>query len=116
MSQITRFMLFLCKQHELLELDFDFMSSFSLIFIQHTADFRVNTRCSHTHTLRVIHDHSLRGSFDEPLKQASLVVFQQREIEAVFEGAPTGPTFLYWLHLHQRAMGMVEHHKTLRAV
>lgn len=113
MSQITRFMLLLCKQHELLELDFDFMSSFSLIFIQDTADVRVKYMLfTHTHA----RDHSLRGSFDEPLKQASLVVFQQREIEAVFEGAPTGPAFLYWLHLHQRAMGMVEHHKTLRAV
>lgn len=113
MSQITRFMLLLCKQHELLELDFDFMSSFSLIFIQDTADVRVKYMLfTHTRT----RDHSLRGSFDEPLKQASLVVFQQREIEAVFEGAPTGPAFLYWLHLHQRAMGMVEHHKTLRAV
>lgn len=111
MSQISRFMLLLCKEHELLELDFDFMSSFSLIFIQHTADVRVK-HMLFTHT----RDHSLRGSFDEPLKQASLVVFQQREIEAVFEGAPTGPAFLYWLHLHQRAMGMVEHHKTLRAV
>lgn len=113
MSQITRFMLLLCKQHELLELDFDFMSSFSLIFIQDTADVRVKHMLfTHTRT----RDHSLRGSFDEPLKQASLVVFQQHEIEAVFEGAPTGPAFLYWLHLHQRAMGMVEHHKTLRAV
>lgn len=111
MSQISRFMLLLCKEHELLELDFDFMSSFSLIFIQHTADVRVK-HMLFTH----MRDHSLRGSFDEPLKQASLVVFQQREIEAVFEGAPTGPAFLYWLHLHQRAMGMVEHHKTLRAV
>lgn len=54
MSQISRFMLLLCKEHELLELDFDFMSSFSLIFIQHTADVRVK-HMLFTHTRVTTH-------------------------------------------------------------
>lgn len=68
-----------------------------------------------THTLITL-NYSLRGSFDEPLHHASLVVFQQREVEAVLAGASAAPAFFYRLHLHQRAMGVVQHHKTLRAV
>lgn len=58
--------------------------------------------------------YSLRGSFEQPLHHASLVVFQQGEVEAVLVGAAAAPAFIYRLHLHQRAMGVIEHHETLR--
>ncbi len=59
--------------------------------------------------------YSLWGSFEQPLHHASLVVFQQGEVEAVLVwAAAAAPAFLYRLHLHQRAMGVVEYHKTLR--
>lgn len=59
--------------------------------------------------------YSLRGSFEQPLHHASLVVFQQGEVEAVLvRAAAAAPAFVYRLHLHQRAMGVVEYHKTLR--
>lgn len=43
------------------------------------------------------------------------MVFQQGEVEAVLVGDAAAPAFIYWLHLHQRAMGVVEYHETLRA-
>lgn len=53
--------------------------------------------------------HSLRGGFEQLLHHASLVVLQQCEAEAVL----TGP--IHRLHLHQRAVGVVQDHKTLCA-
>lgn len=60
--------------------------------------------------------NSLRGSFEHPFQHAGLVVFQQGEAEAVLGSAGDGPTFFYWLHLHQRTVGVVKYHKTLRTV
>ena len=60
-----------------------------------------------------IRKHSLGGSLEEPLHHASLVVFQQGEVEAVLVGTAAAPAFIYRLHLHQRAMGVVEYHKTV---
>ena len=58
-------------------------------------------------------NNSLGGRFEEPLHQAPLVVFQQGEIEAVVVGAAAAPAFVHRLQLHQRAVGVVENHKTL---
>lgn len=61
--------------------------------------------------------HSLRGRFDQPLHHASLVVLQQRQVEAVLVGAAAAAAgaVLYRLHLHQGAVGVVLDHEALRA-
>lgn len=68
------------------------------------------------HAASLLSDNSLGGSFEQSLHHAPLMVFQQGEVEAVLVGAAAAPTFIQGLHLHQRAMGVVENHKALRTV
>lgn len=61
--------------------------------------------------------YSLRWRFEQLLHRASLVVFQQREVEAVLvrAAAPATGALIQGLGLHQRAVGVVEDDKTLGA-
>lgn len=58
--------------------------------------------------------NSLRWRFEQLLHRASLVVFQQREVEAALVRAATC-ALIQGLGLHQRAVGVVEDDKTLGA-
>lgn len=59
--------------------------------------------------------YSLRWCFEQLLHRPPLVVFQQGEVEAVLIRADAACAFIQVLHLHQRAVGVVEDDKAFSA-